>query len=107
MGLERRDNKEWIKRNNDFFSSPNIVAVIKWRIMSWAEKVGRGETSAGYLWGKLRESYNFWESGVDARIKLRRIFRKWNVGLWIGIKLVQDRDMWRALLNAVMNLRVP
>jgi hypothetical protein len=24
---------------------------------------------------------------------------------WIG--LVHDRDMWRALLNAVMNLQVP
>jgi len=64
------------KINNDLFSSHNIVAVIKWRIMSWAEKVGRGEAAAGYLWGKLRERYNFWESGVNRMIKLRRIFRK-------------------------------
>jgi len=58
--------------------------VIKSRYRSWSEKVGRGDASAGYLWGNLRERYNFWESGVDGRINLRRIFRKWNVGLWIG-----------------------
>jgi len=52
--------------------------------MSWSEKVGRGDASADYLWGKLRERYRFWESGVDGRIKLKRIFRKWDVALWIG-----------------------
>jgi hypothetical protein len=44
--------------------------------------------------------------GVDGRIILKRIFKKWDGGMnWI--ELVQDRDRWRALVNAVMNLRVP
>jgi len=45
--------------------------------------------------------------GVDERIILRWIFRKWDGGglHWIG--LAQDRDRWRALVIAVMNLRIP
>jgi len=27
--------------------------------------------------------------------------------VWTGIELVQDRDMWQALVNVVTNLQVP
>ena len=44
--------------------------------------------------------------GVDGRIILGQIFRKLDVGGMDWIELAQDRDRWRALVNAVMNLRV-
>ena len=47
------------------------------------------------------------DPGVDGRIILRRIFRKWDVGGMKWIELAQVRDKWRAVVNAVMNLRVP
>jgi len=43
----------------------------------------------------------------DGRLILRLIFRKWVVGGTEWIELAQDRDRWRELVNAVMNLGVP
>jgi hypothetical protein len=45
------------------------------------------------------------DPGINGRIILRWIFRKWNVGAWIHLAL--DRDRWRALANKIMNLLVP
>jgi hypothetical protein len=38
-------------------------------------------------------------------IKMDLLEIGWGCVDWIG--LAQDRDMWRALVNAVMNLQVP
>jgi hypothetical protein len=70
---------------------------------------GRGEVSTGFLWGKLRKRDHLEGPGVDGRIILRWIFRKWDVGCgsmdWIA--LAQERDWWRGLVNAMINLGVP
>jgi hypothetical protein len=46
------------------------------------------------------------DPGVRGRIILKWIFKKWDGGM-DSIELDQDRDSWRALVNAVMNLWVP
>ena len=60
----------------------------------------------GFCWGNPRKKDHLEDVGVDGRIILKWIFRKWNGGMdWID--LAQDRDRWRTVVNAVMNLRVP
>ena len=42
------------------------------------------EVYTGFWWGNLRERDHFEDPGVDGRIILRWIFRKWDVGVWTG-----------------------
>jgi hypothetical protein len=77
---------EWRKLHNeelkDLYPSPNIVRVIKSSRMRWAVHVARmGERRGVHkvLVGKSEERDHLEDSGVDGRIILRWIFRKWNV----------------------------
>jgi len=112
----RRDEVagEWRRLHNeelnDLYSSPNIVRVIKSRRMRWAGHVAR--------MGVARGVYGVLVGKPEGRRPLGRPRRRWadnmrtdlqEVGCvyidWIG--LAQDRDGWRTLVSAVMNLGVP
>jgi len=108
----RRDEGmgEWRRLHNDLYSSPNIVRVIKWRRMRWARHVAHMYEERGVYRVLVRKP--------EGKRPLGRPRRRWvdnirmdlqEVGCgymdWIG--LAQDRDRWRVLVSAVMNLWVP
>jgi hypothetical protein len=69
---------------NDLYSSPNVIRVIKSRRMRWAGHVarwGKREVLTAFWWGDLREGDHLGDTGVDGRIILKCIFKKWG-GAW-------------------------
>jgi hypothetical protein len=95
---------------NNLYSSPNNVRVIKSRRMRWAGHVARMEEGRGVyriLVGRpegrrpLGRPRLRWEDNI--RIDLQEV----GCGCVDWMELAQDRDRWRALVSAVMNLWVP
>jgi hypothetical protein len=93
---------------NDLYSSPNIIRLIKSRRMRWAEHVARmGEGRGAYRIlvgrpkgrGPLGRPRHRWEDNIKIYLEVG-----WDGVAWID--MAQDRNRWRAVVNAVMNLRV-
>ena len=104
---------EWRKLHTeelrDLYFLPNIVRVVKSRRMRWTGHVARMEEGRGVhrvLVGKpegkrpLGIPRRRWEDNI--KMDLREVG---GGGDWM--ELAQVRDKWRALVNTVMNLRVP
>jgi hypothetical protein len=104
----------WRKLHNEelhnLYSSPSIIRIIKPKRMRWAEHVERME--------EKRNVYRLLVGKPEGKRPLGRPRRRWidnikmdlleiglNVVDWIG--LAQDRYRGRALVNSVMNFRVP
>jgi hypothetical protein len=104
----------WRKLHNEelhgLCSSPSIVRVIKARRMRWAGHVAR--------MGEVRVAYNILVGRPEGRRPLGRPRRRWEDNIKMDLKEMgfgdvdwihwaQDRDRWWAVVNTVMNLRVP
>jgi hypothetical protein len=105
---------EWRKLHNKelhylYFSS-SIIRIIKARRMRWAGHVAR--------MGEKRHDYRLLVGKPEGKRPLGRPRRRrvdnirmdlgevgWSDVDWIG--LAKNRNRWRALVNSVLNLRVP
>jgi hypothetical protein len=104
-GWKNLHNEEF----HNLYSSSNIIRIIKLRRMRWAGHAAR--------MGEKRNVYRLLVGKPEGKRPLGRLRRRWidnikdilEIGLSVvdRIGLAQDRYRWRALVDSVMNLRVP
>jgi len=91
---------------HNLYASPNTITVIKARRMRWAGQVvrmGEMRNACNIFVRKPEEKSPFGTPCRGCEWILRKI--GWSCVEWIN--LAQDRDQWRAIVNMVMNFRVP
>jgi hypothetical protein len=113
FGPKWEEDGSWRKLHNDelhsLYSSPNIVRVIKLRMIRWAGHVAR--------MGEGRCVYRVLVGRSKGKRPLGRPRRRWedNIKTDLGeirihgtncIRLGQDRGRWRAFVNTTTNLRI-
>ena len=104
---------EWRKLHdeelNDLYSSPNIARERESRRMRWAVHVARMGDRGGVfrvLVGKPERKRPFGRPRLRWKDNIKMDLQEVGCGVMDWMELAQDRDRWRALVNAVMNLRV-
>jgi hypothetical protein len=104
-GFKKLHNEEL----HDLYSSPNIVRVIKSRRIRWMGHVAR--------MGEGRGVYRVFVGKPEGKTPMGRPWLRWEDNIKMDlqevgyggldwIELAQDRNRWRGLVNAVMNLRI-
>jgi hypothetical protein len=92
------------------YSSPNIIRIIKSRRMRYAGHVTRMEekrNACRILGEKARRKEPLGKPRRRLVDNIEMDLREIGWGDIDWIDLAQDRDQWRALVNTVMNFRVP
>jgi hypothetical protein len=104
----------WGKLHNeelrDLYSWRSIIRIMNSRRLRWAGHVARI--------GDKKNACRLFVGNPEGKRQLRRPRRVWmdNIRMYLGevgwddvdwIGVAQDRNMWRALVDALMNLRVP